>query len=696
MDKQKFWTLRKEGFSLNQPFLYRPWINYLENGSYGLRISHLGDAVASTLDNPRMAVTNYDFWEPSMGRFLYIQDEVGHWSPSFLPAEVELDTYNCEHAPGSTRFTSSLRGIVVESTHFLPTEGSFEIWKISLSNRSSQRKEVSLYTLAEMLLYPNHGVDPTYFSWFTNSHFSTESNTLEYTRANDADVYGFIRTIGNPLGYEASYIDFRGNGTLRNPEGVINRSLKNSHSGGDRMAGVFHFKATLEPEETETYALMIGVGERAHTISMNRFATLEDIDEEFHRVRDLWEQRLHHTTLSTLGNSELASYLQSFFPYQVIQQGLGMVRNPFKGFRDVAQDVMGLCPFSLDGAKSLLRELPERMFESGRALRQWNTAGGYQDERDFHDLGPWLILAVDRYLSQGGDISILYENFGYFQSEKRETLFDHMVKGVEYSLSFGPHNLLEIGEGDWNDALSGLGHKGESLWLSEFLYYALGLLQNIANQENLSLPMDVDATRERLYQGVIDGWSGSWFLRGYAEDGSIIGGSDRIFLLPQAWFTISGMAERDPEKGKVALQSMTRELRSDFGILLCHPPFDSYDPNIGNLSALAPGMAENFAVYNHGSMFGVYALFQAGMIDEAIEFLLKVLPITKDIHQTHAEPYVLVNFYNGGYYKEKAGRGGIPWLTGTVAWLGMALFDYVFPMDLYSRIEAEIEVLKGK
>ncbi len=696
MSKHDIWTLSKDGFSLEKPLLYRPWINYLENGSYGLRISHLGDAVASTLGNPRVAVTNYDFWEPSMGRFLYVQDEEGHWSPSFLPSEVTLDEYNCVHSPGSTRFTSSLRGIMVESTHFLPTEGSFEIWKISLTNKSSKRRALSLYTLTEMLLYPNHGVDPTYFSWFTNSSYDSEYNTLAYTRANDADVYGFIRTLGDPVGYEASYIDFRGNGTLRNPEGVVNRGLKNSHSGGDRMAGVFHFSATLEPEESVTYALIIGVGKDAQKMAIDGFPTITSIDTEYQRVRDMWKKRVHHNTLSTLGESEFASYLQSFFPYQVIQQGLGMVRNPFRGFRDVAQDVMGLCPFSLEGAKSLIRELPERMFESGRSLRQWNTSGGYQDKRDFHDLGPWLILAVDRYLSQGGDTSILHEEFGYFQSEKRDTLFDHMVKGVEYSLSFGPHNLLEIGEGDWNDALSGLGPKGESLWLSEFLYYALGLLQNIANTAQLPLSMDVPATRERLYQGVMDNWSGSWFVRGYAEDGSVIGGSDRIFLLPQAWFTISGMAERDPERGKIALESMTRELRSDFGLLLCHPPFDTYDPKIGNLSALAPGMAENFAVYNHGSMFGVYSLFQAGMIDEAIEFFLKVLPLTKDITQTLAEPYVLVNFYNGGYYPEKTGRGGIPWLTGTVAWLGMALFDYILPLGLYPRVEKEIEAIRNR
>jgi hypothetical protein len=40
---------------------------------------------------------------------------------------------------------------------------------------------------------------------------------------------------------------------------------------------------------------------------------------------------------------------------------------------------------------------------------------------------------------------------------------------------------------------------------------------------------------------------------------------------------------------------------------------------------------------------------------------------------------VLVNYYNGGHYQAKAGQGGVPWLTGTVHWLALSFFDWVFP-----------------
>jgi cellobiose phosphorylase len=178
---------------------------------------------------------------------------------------------------------------------------------------------------------------------------------------------------------------------------------------------------------------------------------------------------------------------------------------------------------------------------------------------------------------------------------------------------------------------------------------------------------------------VAAGWTGQWFLRGYHESGAVLGGPERLFLLPQAWFTISGMAQRDPARAAAALDAMVARLDHPDGLLKCHPAFDAFDPRVGNLSALTPGMAENFAVYNHASAFGAYALFMAGRRAEALRYAARLLPYLKDSGRTRSEPYVLVNFYNGGHYPAHAGRGGIPWLTGTANWLAMLLFDYIIP-----------------
>lgn len=127
---------------------------------------------------------------------------------------------------------------------------------------------------------------------------------------------------------------------------------------------------------------------------------------------------------------------------------------------------------------------------------------------------------------------------------------------------------------------------------------------------------------------------------------------------------------------------MLRYLEIEEGLLKMKPGYAEYEAIAGNISGLAPGMAENFAIYNHAASFAVYALFQAGRNEDAIRIMKKILSFTKDWKKTKAEPYVLVNFYNGGFYKEKAGEGGVSWLTGTINWLSMSLYDYIIPRGL--------------
>lgn len=205
----------------------------------------------------------------------------------------------------------------------------------------------------------------------------------------------------------------------------------------------------------------------------------------------------------------------------------------------------------------------------------------------------------------------------------------------------------------------------------------------------MDLGFGVEELRERLYRGTLAGWTGSWFLRGYHGSGAPIGAGERIFLLPQAWFTISGMGLRDQEKADAALDSMVEGLDHPEGLLKCSPAFTAYDPAVGSLSALTPGVAENYAVYNHASAFGIYALLLAGKKELALGYLARLLPYLKDADRTLNEPYVLTNYYNGGYYPGLAGRGGLTWLTGTANWVAMIVFDLLLGEDHRSANRVE-------
>jgi cellobiose phosphorylase len=78
-------------------------------------------------------------------------------------------------------------------------------------------------------------------------------------------------------------------------------------------------------------------------------------------------------------------------------------------------------------------------------------------------------MAVQAYIKESGDKSILEEKVGYYKSDLAETVFLHMKRGIDYLYSHqGEHGLSLWGGGDWNDSMNncGLQMKGESVWLS--------------------------------------------------------------------------------------------------------------------------------------------------------------------------------------------------------------------------------------
>jgi len=681
------WTLNADGFTVTQPVRYRPWYNFLSNADYGLKVSHLGDAYSTTLQEPRTAVTHYDFQTPVRGRFVYVRDGETVWSPSFLPTKTPLDSYSATHTPGSTRWNSVKNGIAVSHTVFVPRQGTYEVWMVEVENQRQQASQVQVFPQAEFLLFASHAVDPTYYSWYTNSRWDENRQALLLDKLIAPKQTGFFRAVTKPDGFESSLKLLCGDGDIQSPEAVRKGKLNDSpSSGGDPYIGCFQHNLTLAPGDRVQLVFLLGLGETNLDQASALITGWDAAQAELDAVTTQLRAKLSHPALSNLGEGTFTGWLQSFLPYQIRQQSLGMVRGEYRGFRDVAQDAMGLVPFDPEAARGLLNQMVTKQSASGRCLRQWNTSGGFNDERDFRDLPFWIAAALAYHVQVTGDTSLLDDRAPWFDDQAPATLWDHAVKGCLYALQLGEHGLVKMGVGDWNDALSGLGAEGGSVWLNQFAYYALEALQTLADKTGRTLPLPVQEWQDKLYAGTIRYWNEAHFSRGITDKGVVVGGEERIFLLPQIWFEISGMGKRNPEVSRVAAQTMLDRLESDDGLLKCFPGFDGPDATVGNLSTLTPGMAENFAVYNHSSAFAIYGLLKLGRDDDALRLLKKLIPFYKDHTRTRCEPYVLVNFYNGGYYDYKKGEGGIPWLTGTANWVSRIVFEELLPKGLISKL----------
>lgn len=709
----KDWSLDESGFTLYAPQLYRPWYNYISNGQYGIKISHIGDAYSTTLEQPRIAVSNYDFFYPSKGRFVFVRDGDSVWAPSYWPCKTPLDDWSCRHESGATTYTGEKNGIRVTQTVFVPSEGTAEAWIVTAENigtphgattvsgipiderdaaraKGNGAKTIGLFPEMEFLLYNSFGVDPVYYSWYSDTR--TDNGAILFERRIGSLVTGFFAPVEKADDIETSLKRFLGNSDISRPEAVAADRLSNAMSGGDPYIGAFRYSIALEPGEKKTLCFFAGTGLDTLDSLRKKFPTQNSVVAELERVRAEWKAKLDRPFFDRVPDGDYKSWLKTFFGYQLYQQSLGMVRGTYRGFRDVAQDVMGIASYDGKAARALLLDLGTRMKSSGQCLRQWNTEGGANDERDFRDLPFWLIIALDAYERYTGDSSIYGEVVPYLDSDApAATLWEHAMVGIRFALVYGPHGLVTMGAGDWNDALSGPGKNGGTTFLNEIAYYALSIADRLAKKHGLAHGIDIAAEKQKLYDGVMKYWNGEWFARAVTETGEILGDKNdnsgtgdsghtggRIFLLPQVWFTISGMAAHDsrsPAAAKQALDTVVAKLERPEGLIKCDPGYCEYDAKAGNLSALTPGMAENFAVYNHSQAFSVYAFLKAGRKGDAERILQKVLPFTHDWKKTKAEPYVLVNFYNGGFYPEKAGEGGIPWLTGTVNWIAAAFFD---------------------
>jgi cellobiose phosphorylase len=233
-----------------------------------------------------------------------------------------------------------------------------------------------------------------------------------------------------------------------------------------------------------------------------------------------------------------------------------------------------------------------------------------------------------------------------------------------------------MGDHDWNDGLSAVGTllKGESFWVAEFLYMILSNFIPVAqSQDDESFAQKCTHVRQSLKNALnCHGWDGRWYLQATTDDGLLLGSHEndegKIFLMPNNWAVISGIA--DEERAQTAMASVTEYLLKDYGTLLNYPAFTKPRPDVGYVTRYAPGLRENGGVYTHAATWSVWAYTLAGQPELAYEAYRRICPPNRsaDIETYKAEPYVTPGNIDGPL-SEYYGRGGWTWYTGSSQWL---------------------------
>ena len=713
-----------------------PWINYLGSTDFFSLISNTGGGYSFYKDAKLLRLTRYRYNNipnDEGGRYFYIKDGDTVWNPGWMPVKTDLDSYECRHGMGYTRFISEKDGINANLLTFVPIHDNCEINEITITNTTDCERTITLFSYIEFCLW-NAMDDMTNFQrnysiGEVEIHGSAIYHKTEYReRRNHYAVYSVNAPIA---GFDTSRDAFLGAyGENSAPEVVVSGSCKNSVASGWAPVGSHQLNVTLAPGESRTYVFVLGYVEnpaaekwvgRPEDGIINRtpaekllekFNTTEKADQALADLKAYWEKLLSHFTVSSK-EEKLDRMVNIWHQYQCMvtfnmsrsasyyESGIGRGM----GFRDSCQDLLGFVHLIPDRARQRILDIASTQFEDGSAYHQYQplTKKGNSDiGSGFNDDPLWLIAGTAAYIKETGDYSILDERTPYDNDDSKATdLMEHLRRSFHYTMEHrGPHKLPLIGRADWNDCLNlncfstepgesfqtfgpSEGPNAESVFIAGmFVRYGKDYVEICRHRgmaEEAALAEEAIADMEKT---VLDaGWDGEWFLRAYDHYKNKIGSKEcedgKIYIEPQGFCV---MAEIGLKEGNClkAMESVEKYLDTKYGIVLLQPPYHRYHVELGEISSYPPGYKENAGIFCHNNPWISIAETVVGRGNRAWQVYTRTCPAyIEDISEIHrTEPYVYSQMI-AGKDAPNFGEAKNSWLTGTAAWTFLNASQYI-------------------
>jgi N,N'-diacetylchitobiose phosphorylase len=710
---------KNKEYVITRPDTPRSWSNYLGSTEYGAIITNNAGGYSFFHSAAQGRFTRWRANTLPMdqpGRYLYIRDKASkeYWSASWQPVGKPMDKYKsvCRHGTAYTVIESVYDSIASETTYFVPLNREFECWLLKLTNKGKQSRKLSVFTFME---YANF--------W----HFWQDWVNLQYTQyilkmdvvdniinhavnpflpvvkgdfaAFPQSRHTFFALIGADIaGYDTDRDKFIGPYRgYSNPLIVEQGKCTNSIAVGDNGCGVLQVDVDLSPGESREILVLMGIGQAGDEgrKAVREFKDLSKARQEIDRLKNYWHKRLEGMTAET-PDPELNSMLNMWSPYNCLMtyawsRAASLVyagERDGLGYRDTVQDLLGVLHTIPEEAGERLELMIQGQVSTGGAMpvvKPFDHHPGKEkrpEESEYRsDDSLWLFNTIPAYVKETGDLSF-YKKVLPYADKGKDTVLGHMRKAIEFSLErSGSHGLPCGLAADWNDCLQ-LGQKGESVFVAFQLRYALMTYIEIC--EMLQKTGEADWAKARLK--TLDenlqkhAWDGQWFLRAYKEGGFKFGSSEsdegNIFLSPQTWAVYSQYISN--ERAETLMDVVHDRLATEYGFMICDPPYEKTDLDVVKATLFNKGMKENGSIFCHIQGWAVIAETMIGNGDRAYQYFRAYMPAAFNTRAElrEIEPYVYCQFINSKY-SPRFGASRLPWLSGSATWSYYAATQYI-------------------
>ncbi len=701
-----------------------PWINYLGCKEFFTLISNTCGGYTFYKDAKLLRMTRYrynDVPNDINGKYFYIKEGGSIWNPGWKPAQTELDSYECRHGIGYSRFTGMKNQLEASVLTFIPMDDNCEISQVKLTNQSDSKKTVSLFSYVEWCLWNADDDSRNFQRNLSTGEVEVVGSAIYHkTEYRERRNHYAVYSVNTPVdGFDTSRDAFLGayRGAA-NPEVVEKGQASNSVAHGWSPIASHQINVTLEPGESKTFVFVLGyienpedqkweapgiINKKPAEAMLAKYQTDADVDKAFASLNEYWNELLSKYTVKS-SNDKVDRMVNIWNQYQCMvtfnmsrsasyyESGIGRGM----GFRDSCQDLLGFVHLIPDRARQRIIDIASTQFEDGSAYHQYQplTKKGNSDiGSGFNDDPLWLIAGTSAYVRETGDTLILTEQVPFDNDESlAKPLLEHLKRSFDYIVTHkGSHGLPLIGRADWNDCLNlncFSEHPGESFQtfgpsegpVAESVFIA-GMFVKYGEEyaqlcELIGNQAEADYARtevQKMYDAVLkDGWDGDWFVRAYDAYGKKIGSKEcdegQIYIESNGFCPLAGIGVKEGLAEK-ALDSVKEKLDTKYGVMILQPAYTKYHLELGEISSYPPGYKENAGIFCHNNPWVSIAETVIGRGDRAFEIYQKTCPAyveeISEIHRT--EPYVYSQMVAGAD-AYTPGEAKNSWLTGTAAW----------------------------